>query len=73
MAATIKEDIVDEMKRGPFSLATDGSNDAKDKQFPIVVTTVSEFGLRTRLLSVPVLSVAATGKYNTLICNNLKN
>ena len=57
----IKEDIVADMRSGPFSIATDGSNDAKDKQFSIFVTTISKDGLKTRLLCVPVLSDAATG------------
>ena len=62
MAAVIKEEIVEKMKTGPFSFATDGSNDSKDKQFPIVVTTICpEEGVKVNLLSVPVLTVAGTG------------
>lgn len=63
MAKTIKEEIVIEMKNGPFSIATDGSNDSKEKQFPLVVSTICPDGVRISLLSVPVLSVAGTGKY----------
>ncbi|XP_064612974.1 uncharacterized protein LOC135476774 [Liolophura sinensis] len=58
-----KTDIVGRMRSGPFSLATDGSNDQQDKQFPMVVTTCSEQGIHTDLLGVPLLNkMSATGE-----------
>ena len=30
------------LKIQPYSLSTDGSNDQRDKQFPVVITTIGE-------------------------------
>ncbi|XP_064648741.1 uncharacterized protein LOC135500955 [Lineus longissimus] len=64
MAAEIKDEMKEKMKTGAFSIATDGSNDQKEKQFPVVVSSSSiEDGVTVQLLSVPVLEgVPATGK-----------
>ena len=51
------------MKRLPFSLATDGSNDADKKQFPLVVTIEGEDGLvNAELLTLSVCKGSATGE-----------
>ena len=63
MAKCIQKDLIEDMINGPFSIATDGSNDARDKQFPIVVTTSNASGLSVQLLSIPVLQIAATGLF----------
>jgi hypothetical protein len=50
---------------GPFSLATDGSNDQRNKQFPVVVNTSNlTDGVKAKLLSVPVIpaKTGATGR-----------
>ena len=56
--------LVDRMKSGPFSLATDGSNDSNAKLFPIVVRTVNPVTLSVvaEVVSLPVLEDSATGK-----------
>eukprot|EP00745_Piridium_sociabile_P015859 TRINITY_DN23683_c0_g2_i1.p1 TRINITY_DN23683_c0_g2~~TRINITY_DN23683_c0_g2_i1.p1 ORF type:complete len:488 (+),score=133.55 TRINITY_DN23683_c0_g2_i1:473-1936(+) len=52
------------MKTGPFTVSTDGSNDADSKQFPLVIRTVNTVtGLvMSELLGVPVLNGSATGE-----------
>ena len=60
--------MVADMMSGPFSIATDGSNDTKDKQFPLVVSTLCpQEGVKTRVMSVPILTEAATGKLNKIV------
>jgi hypothetical protein len=49
-------DVILQMKLGPFSIATDGGSDVKMKQYPLVVTTSDlETGVKPRLLGVPCL------------------
>lgn len=62
MATHSEDKLVSKMRSGPYSFSTDGSNDQKNKQFPIVVTYPSEHGVSQELLSVPVLAGSATGK-----------
>ena len=52
------------MKNGPFTISTDGSQDAQEKLFPLVVRTVDqETGqVHSELLSVPALSDRATSE-----------
>ena len=52
------------MKSGPFSLATDGSNDSNAKPFSIVVRTGNPVTLSVvaEVVSLPVLEDSATGK-----------
>ena len=61
LAHFTRSELVERMKNSPFSIATDGSNDQREKQFPVVVTTFGPDGIIVGLLSVPVLSEAATG------------
>jgi hypothetical protein len=62
VAALTKDDIVQKMQTGPYSISTDGSNDQQCKQFPIVVSLPGAEGVTQNLLSVPVLSGSATGE-----------
>ena len=55
-SATIEELL----ETQPYSLSTDGSNDQRDKQFPVVITAVGESGVRQHLLTVPILYDSAT-------------
>ena len=55
-SATIEELL----ETQPYSLSTDGSNDQRDKQFPVVITNVGESGVRQHLLTVPILYDSAT-------------
>lgn len=52
-----------QMRSGLFSIATDGSNDAESKQYPLVVRCIDpETGTVTsELLSVPECHGSATG------------
>jgi hypothetical protein len=67
LASDIKNDMREQMQTGPISIATDGSNDQKEKQFPIVVSASSlDRGVESKLLSVPILSgKPATGKISS--------
>ena len=59
----LKSNLIDRMKSGPVSISTDGSNDEKSKQFPLVVRTVGQDGLvNSELLAVPVVKGSATGE-----------
>ena len=64
MAENFKDDLTVRMKTGPFSIATDGSNDAADKQFPILVRTLNKTtGLvQSELLAVPLCLDRGTGE-----------
>ena len=64
MAEDIKVSVKDRMLTGPFCVATDGSNEQREKQYPVVITTIGESGISTDLLSVPTLDLqsASTGK-----------
>jgi len=62
MAAEIKDEISDRMKARPYSLSTDGGNDQRMKQFPIVINLPGPTGVHQELLSVPVLGDATTGE-----------
>ena len=63
LSKVVKESLVDRMKKGPFTISTDGSNDMeKSKLFPIVVRTVSEQGVKSEVLGVPEVHGSATGE-----------
>jgi hypothetical protein len=64
-----KLEITDKIATAPFCLATDGSNDLRNKQFPVVINyTDLDVGVCCRLLSVPVLTnTAATGRFGKFI------
>ena len=59
-----QSELASRMKSGPFTLSTDGSNDDKAKQFPMVVRTIdpNDGRVTSELLSVPVCTGSATGK-----------
>ena len=42
MALDIKTELREKFSNGPFCVATDGSNEQCDKQYPVVITTVGE-------------------------------
>lgn len=68
MAAQTSTALVNRMRSGPYSLSTDGSNDAESKQYPLVIRTVAESGLVTsEVLSVPVCKGSSSGKCLSLI------
>ena len=63
MAEKEKDDIKEQLQQSPFCVSTDGSNDKGGiKQFPVVISSVGEEGIVTRLLSVSTLKKAATGE-----------
>ena len=64
LASITQRCLSERMKSNPFSVSTDGSNDATSKQYPIVVRTLNpDTGLvDSELLSVPVCAEAATGE-----------
>ncbi|KAK7094014.1 hypothetical protein V1264_007690 [Littorina saxatilis] len=57
MSLDIKSTLKARIATGPFCVSTDGSNEQRDKQYPVVITTVGEFGVCTDLLSVPTMGV----------------
>ena len=63
LAKITKKDISERMRTGPFTISTDGSNDAKSKQFPLVVRTVDPVTstVNSELLSIPICKESATG------------
>ena len=63
LAADSKTTLAQRMKNRPFTVSTDGSNDAGSKLFPIVVRTVDETSaVRSDVLSVPQCEGPATGR-----------
>ncbi|KAL3831791.1 hypothetical protein ACJMK2_023495 [Sinanodonta woodiana] len=64
LAATAKLTLSDRMRTGPFSISTDGSNDADAKKFPIVVRTFNEETgqVCSELLAMPVCQGSASGE-----------
>ena len=51
------------MRKQPYSIATDCSNEADRKQFPLVVTIQGDNGLvNAELLALPVCTDSATGE-----------
>ena len=63
MAQDTKHSLRARMKRGPFTISTDGSNDSDSKLYPIVIRCVSDSGLVcSELLSIPVCDGPATGE-----------
>ena len=66
MADDMQECLRSRMKRLPFTVSTDGSNDAGtgSKQYPLVIRCLSETtGLvSSELLSIPLCDGSATGK-----------
>ncbi|GFN86361.1 immunoglobulin-binding protein 1-like [Plakobranchus ocellatus] len=61
MASHESTDLVSAMKNGPFSLATNASNDKADKLFPVVVRMCKDGAIVTELMSLLQLSDKATG------------
>ena len=57
--------LADRMRTAAFTLSTDGSNDDKSKQFPLVIRSVDvNTGLVTsQLLSIPICERSATGEH----------
>ncbi|KAJ8877223.1 hypothetical protein PR048_021677 [Dryococelus australis] len=64
MAETTREGIVKNLQTGPFSLATDGSNDSYSKIYPLLVTYFSKETqtMVSSVLSLPELEGNATGR-----------
>ena len=61
IAQDTKHSLRARMKRGPFTISTDGSNDSDSKLYPIVIRCVSDSGLVcSELLSIPVCDGPAT-------------
>lgn len=72
MSRDVVQDIEEEMRTGPFCFATDGSNDARDKQFPVVFTS-SSMGVKVRLLRMTTLSESATAQnINNMLTRELE-
>lgn len=63
LAHMISGTLAQRMKDGPFTLSTDGSNDERSKQYPVVVRTVDtkSGSVNSELLSVPICEGSATG------------
>lgn len=63
IGAMTTNSIAERMKKQPFTLSTDGSNDkGGTKMFPLVVRTVDEDGaVNSDVLAVPVCEGSATG------------
>lgn len=65
IATTVQDDMGSQMKAGPFTMSTDGSNDDTSKLFPMVIRLTNSSGLvESELLSIPVCDEAATGTPN---------
>ncbi|KAK7096538.1 hypothetical protein V1264_005823 [Littorina saxatilis] len=63
MSTMAMADLAERMKRLPWSIATDGSNEKDKKLFPLVVTMEGEDGLVTpQLLAIPNCDKNATGE-----------
>ncbi|XP_021346237.1 uncharacterized protein LOC110445779 [Mizuhopecten yessoensis] len=63
--ATLQQgSLAERMKMRPFTISTDGSNDEKSKQYPIVVRTLdTKTGtVNSELLSIPICKGSATGE-----------
>ena len=45
MAKVTRESLAEKMKAGPYSLSSDGSNDQRLKQFPVVITVPGNDGV----------------------------
>lgn len=54
--------LVQAMQAGPYSLATDASNDKNEKLFPVVVRMEKDGAVQTRLLSILELKAKGTGE-----------
>lgn len=75
MADNAIDEVISHLKHTPFSVATDGSNDAsKDaKLYPIVVTFCDRT-VRTALLAMPALEGDSTGRnIGALVVDTLKS
>ena len=77
MAKSASDGLAAKMRQGPFTISTDGSNDQKDKQYPIVVSVPGDKGVETGLLSVQVTNLPGTGSnifrllHNELLANKI--
>ena len=64
MSAMTMGNLAKRMQKLPYSIATDGSNEADKKQFPLVVTIQGDNGLvQAELLALPVCTGSATGEF----------
>ena len=64
MSALHMADLAERTRQSPFSVATDGSNDADKKQFPVVVRIQGGRGtVNSELLAMRVCMDAATGEF----------
>lgn len=59
------------MRTGPFSVSTDGSNDADSKQYPLVIRSLDPASglVNSELLCVPICSGSSTGENIFLLMN----
>lgn len=62
LAQDTKNKLINAMKLGPFTLSTDGSNDERSKQFPLVIRTSDGEMVSSELLCVPTVQGSATGE-----------
>ena len=69
-ASIVQDEMGSQMRDGPFTVSTDGSNDDSSKLFPMVVRLINPTtGLvESELLSIPVCDGAATGMQKYLTC-----
>jgi hypothetical protein len=67
LAHKISHTLAERMKSGPFTLSTDGSNDEKSKQYPVVIRTLDmkSGSVNSDLLSVPICEGSASGNIHT--------
>lgn len=62
LAVLSQKSLTDRMLSGPFTISTDGSNDAVSKQFPVErVLDPTSMCVNSELLSVPICHESATG------------
>ena len=62
LAETEQKKMAELIGHSPYCISTDGSNDQRDKQYPVVLTFVGDSGVETRLFSVPFLKESSTGE-----------
>lgn len=67
LAAGKQEPLISYMKKAPFSISTDGSNDrhSSDKPYPLIVTCATDLEsgeVKNHLLCIPNLKEAGTGQ-----------
>ena len=64
IAHSTEKNLTERMQMGPYTISTDGSNDASSKQYPLVVRTLDPMSgmVHSELLSLPVCTEASTGE-----------